>query len=148
MPGARSFFVGGTSRSRLTDAGLLVVRVLAGLGLALGHGIGKVPPRSGFFEMVEGLGLPPFLAWASAVAEFAGGLLLAIGLFTRPAALLIVLNHTVAVLLAHAGDPFGVRELAMFYLAIAILFLLIGSGRYSLDSLIRGRGARGDRLRA
>ena len=135
----RNFLIGGTNRSRLTDLGLLLIRVVGGLGLAFGHGLGKVPPQAGFFNMIEGLGLPPWLAWASATAEFAGGILLAIGLLTRPAALLITINHIVAVFLAHAGDPFNVRELAILYLAIAVLFMLIGSGRYSVDSALRRR---------
>lgn len=142
MAGARTFFIGGTNRSRLTDLGLFLLRMVGGLSLALGHGLGKVPPQEGFYGFVESLGFPPVMAWGSAVAEFIGGLLLAIGLFTRPAALLIVLNHTVVVLLAHSGDPFNVRELGILYLSIAVLFLIIGSGRYSVDSVVRGKGLR------
>lgn len=139
MANAKSFFIGGTNRSSLTDLGLLLLRIVGGLSLAFGHGLGKVPPQEGFFNMVEGLGLPPFLAYGTAIAEFGGGILLALGFLTRPAALLIVINHTVVVFLAHAGDPFNVRELGVLFLTIAVLFLIIGSGRYSIDSMLRGR---------
>lgn len=139
MAGARRFLIGGTDRSKLTDIGLLLIRMFTGIALSLGHGLGKFPPSEGFFGMVEGLGLPPVLAWGSAIAEFIGGLMLAAGFLTRPAALLIVINHTVAVLLAHAGDPFNVRELALMYLVLAVLFLIIGAGRYSVDSALRRR---------
>jgi uncharacterized membrane protein YphA (DoxX/SURF4 family) len=43
----------------------------------------------------------------------------------------------VAVVIRHAGDPFGNRELALLYGVIALLFLLAGPGRYSVDE--RGR---------
>lgn len=40
----------------------------------------------------------------------------------------------VAGLMQHAADPFGKKEKALLYFAISILFLLVGSGRYGLDS--------------
>lgn len=131
--------MGGAHRSAVTDSGLVLLRVFTGLALALAHGMGKLPPQPGFIEMVEGFGLPGFMAWASGIAEFFGGLLLAIGLLTRPAALLISINHTVAVLLGHAGDPFLGREKALLFLCVAIMFLIIGAGRYSVDALLRRR---------
>jgi uncharacterized membrane protein YphA (DoxX/SURF4 family) len=44
------------------------------------------------------------------------------------------------VLLAPAADPFGDRELPLFFLITALLFLLSGAGRYSVDAALRGRG--------
>ncbi|HEX7072328.1 MAG TPA: DoxX family protein [Rhodothermales bacterium] len=142
MTGIKRFLIGGTERSRLTDLGLLIVRMFGGLALSLGHGLGKFPPSEGFMGVVGSLGLPPTLAWGSAIAEFIGGLCLAAGFLTRPAALLIVINHTVAVLLAHAGQSFGQRELALMFLALAILFVIIGAGRFSVDSVLRRRTGR------
>jgi uncharacterized membrane protein YphA (DoxX/SURF4 family) len=46
------------------------------------------------------------------------------------------------VLLAHAGDPFGDRELPLFFLVTALLFLLAGAGRYSVDAALRRGRAR------
>ncbi|MEK6480343.1 DoxX family protein [Catalinimonas sp. 4WD22] len=119
-----------------TDIGLLILRVFAGLALAFGHGLGKVPPSEGFMGMVSNLGLPPFFAWGSTLAEFGGGILLAIGLLTRPAALLIVLNMATAVFLAHADQGFGEREKALLFAFIAIQFLFSGAGKYSIDARI------------
>jgi putative oxidoreductase len=134
-------FGGAGTNSRAADAGLLILRVFAGLALALAHGLGKIPPQEGFVGMVGGLGLPAphIAAWLSGIAEFGGGILLALGLLTRPAALLIVINMTVAVVLAHAGDTFLDRERPLLFLFIALAYLLIGAGRYSLDAMIRGR---------
>jgi putative oxidoreductase len=125
----------------LTDAGLLVLRVFAGLALALGHGWGKLPPSPGFIEGVGNMGFPwpALFAWAAAFAEFAGGLLLAAGLLTRPASLLIFFTMATAAFIRHAPDPFSGKEKALLFLFIALLFLLAGAGRYSLDALFSRR---------
>lgn len=128
----------------LTDAGLLVLRVFAGLALAFGHGFGKLPPSTGFVEGVGEMGfpLPALFAWAAAIAEFAGGLLLATGLLTRPSSLLIFFTMATAAFIRHAPDPFSDKEKALLFLFIALLFLMAGAGRYSLDALLARRRAK------
>lgn len=140
---AKDLLFGTAPTPRGTDVGLMGLRVYAGLALALAHGWGKVPPSEGFRGMVDGLGLPApeLFAWLAAAAEFGGGLLLAIGLLTRPVALVLLVHFSVVVLLAHAGDPFGRRELPLFFWFSALVFLTSGGGRYSLDALVR-RGQR------
>lgn len=138
----RDALFGGTdTESPPGDAGMMVLRVFAGLALALAHGRGKVPPSPGFVEGVGGMGLPlpELFAWLAAFAEFGCGILLAIGLLTRPAAFVLVGNFVIIVLLAHAGDDFMTREKPLLFLAIAFAFLLRGAGRFSVDALIRGR---------
>lgn len=137
----KSFLLGRTVHDRNTDAGLFVLRVVAGLSLAFFHGIGKVPPQPGFLGMVDGMGLPApeLFAWLAAIAEFGGGLLIAFGLLTRPAALYVVVHFIFVVLMAHAGDPMTDRELPILYGSIAFLYLMAGPGRYSVDGLVGGR---------
>ena len=137
----RGFLFAGTSNAAATDAGLLILRVFAGVSLALAHGLGKLPPSDGFIKAVGELGYPlPFVfTWAAALAEFGGGLLLALGLFTRPSALLIAITMATAGFLRHAPDPYGRKELAFLYLAVAILYVLAGAGRYSIDAMLRKR---------
>ena len=141
MPSLRNVLSGAVSRDAPADLGLTVLRIAAGLSLALGHGVRKLPPSSGFIERVGEMGFPApeLFAWGATAAELGGGLLLALGLLTRPAALLIALNMLVVTLLAHAGDPFGDRELGLLFGVIAFAFVFLGAGRYSLDALLRRR---------
>jgi putative oxidoreductase len=136
----RSFLFGGSGGgSRLSDLGLLVLRVLAGIGIAT-HGIGKLPPSEGFVKGVAALGfpMPYFFAVGAGIGEFFGGILLAAGLLTRVGALMMFTVMCVAFFGQHRNDPFARKELAMLYLAISFAFTLIGGGRYSIDRLIRG----------
>ena len=123
------------------DAGLAVFRVVAFLLLAFLHGMGKVPPQEGFVGMVGRLGFPAseLFAWLAAAAEFGGGILLALGLLTRPVALFVLVHFVLVVLVPHAGDPLSDRELPILFGTAALLYLMTGPGRYSLDHLIRRR---------
>jgi putative oxidoreductase len=120
------------------DVGLALLRVFTGLTLALAHGIGKIPPSERFVAGVAEMGfpLPVLFTWAAGLAEFAGGLLLAAGLLTRPASFFILFTMFVAVFIRQAGDPFGDLELPLLFGMVALLYLLAGSGRFGLDALL------------
>jgi putative oxidoreductase len=139
------------------DIGLLILR-LAGVYLALGHGWGKVvglaSGQSRFVEGVAAMGFPaPLLfAWAAALAEFAGGLCVAFGLFTRWAAAFAACSMFVAAFVRHralsqllswlgivpaseeAVKAWGGPELALAYLLIMVGVALLGPGRLSIDA--------------
>jgi putative oxidoreductase len=129
-----------SSGTRSADFGLLIIRVIGSLSLALGHGLGKVPPRPGFIERVGGMGFPApeLFAWLAAFAEIGGGLLILIGLLTRPAALLVAVHAAIIAFLAHAGDPFTQREKGVLFMGIALLLVFAGAGRYSADARVFG----------
>ena len=133
----RSLLFGGVrSNSVLFELGLTPLRLFAGLALCLGHGLGKFPPSPGFISRVEGFGfpMPALFAWGAAGAEIVGGVLLAIGLLTRPAAFFILCTMTTAVVFQHANDPFAGKEKALLFGFIALAFLCVGGGRWSLDA--------------
>lgn len=123
------------------DLGLLILRVGSGLALALAHGIGKVPPTERFIATVTRMGFPAPepMAWLAGVAELVGGLLLAMGLLTRPAALLVAVHFVLVVVVASAGDSFLERERAVLFLLAAVALLFTGPGRYSVDALVERR---------
>jgi putative oxidoreductase len=144
----RSMLFGGrTFTSPAADAALAVLRVAAGLLLAFLHGLNKILPQEGFIGWIGGMGFPaPVLfAWLAGLAEFGGGLLLALGLLTRPVAAVLIIHFLVVVFVAHAGDSLGDRELAILFGVIALQFLLTGPGRYSIDAVIAGDRHAGDR---
>jgi putative oxidoreductase len=139
---ARQWIFGSAvAGSPMADAGLATLRVVAGLLLAFLHGIGKIPPQEGFVGWIGQMGFPaPLLfAWLAGLAELAGGVLIALGLLTRPVALVVTIHFAVVVMIAHAGDTLAERELAILFGVIALALALTGPGRYSVDELIRRR---------
>ena len=132
--------------SARVSAGLLVLRLVAGLAFVI-HGYGKIQNPLGW--MGPNAGFPGFLQALAAVSEFGGGLAWMLGLLTPLASFGLACTMTVAIWM-HAAvlhDPFvalqGGRswELAGVYLCVAVLFLLAGPGRFSLDRVAFGENA-------
>jgi putative oxidoreductase len=137
-----TLFTGARLNQNLFEAsGDLILRVFVGITLAFGHGLGKLPPSVQFIEGVSNLGFPQptLFAWAAAAAELVGGILLALGLFTRPAAGAVAFTMLVAGFGRHAADPFHIKELALLYLSVALFYFLSGAGRYYVDAMISKR---------
>lgn len=134
----------GSGSGFFFDLSMLALRVTAGLMMALLHGLGKLPPSERFIAGVAEIGfpMPIFFAWSASIAEFAGGLLLAIGLFTRPAAFFVGFTMAVAAFGRHLHDPFDKKELSLIYLAVALVFFAYGSGRWGLDKFFAGAGSK------
>ena len=88
------------------DIGKLVLRVTLAV-LILLHGISKLQNGIDFISgLVSGAGLPSAFAYLVYIGEVVAPLLVLIGLFTRPAALLIAVNMIVAIVLVHMGELF------------------------------------------
>ena len=106
--------------------------------MAFGHGINKFPPSPGFVESTGEMGfpVPELFAWSASVAEFLGGLAIAVGIFVRPAAFLWICTMGVAAFIANAGEPFGSKEKALLFAAIGVCLLLTGGGKYSLSRVL------------
>jgi putative oxidoreductase len=123
------------------SVGLLLLRLVMGAAF-LFHGWPKI--NHPFDWMGPSASVPAILQGLAALAEFGGGMALIGGLLTRLACLGIATNMIVALGMVHLphGDPFvgkpGGRsyELAAVYLACAVLFLVLGPGRFSLDALL------------
>ncbi|HYF50522.1 MAG TPA: DoxX family protein [Planctomycetota bacterium] len=129
--------------STRASAALLLLRVVAGVAF-MHHGWGKIQNPTGW--MGESSGIPGFFQALAAISEFGGGLAWIIGLLTPLASFGLACTMAVAVHF-HAvirGDPFVAKgpgasyEPAALFFCIAILFILAGPGRFSLDRLIFG----------
>ena len=119
-----------------TDAGKLVLRLTLGL-MMLFHGWDKVVRGvDGIAGLLQNSGFPGFLAYLVFVGEILAPLFLIAGAYTKVAALLIVANMVVAILLVHSGDVFALSrtggwaiEIQAFYLMTAVVVFLLGPGK-------------------
>jgi putative oxidoreductase len=115
---------------------LSVLRMMSGL-LFLEHGASKIfgfPPSSmpGHFQLFSLMGF-------SGVLEFVGGILLAIGLFTRISAFILSGEMAVAYFMVHAHQDFfpmvNKGELAVLYCFVFLYLAAAGGGPWSVDRL-------------
>jgi putative oxidoreductase len=134
----------------LADLWLLLLRLGAAGGM-LTHGYPKLMKllEGGAIKFADPLGIGATASLALAVfAEFLCSILLALGLGTRFAALVLSITMAVAAFIQHANDPFARKEMALLYLLIFLTLLVFGPGRYSLDSQIGGKAAKGSKKKS
>lgn len=84
----------------------------------------------------DGLGLPVALATVAIASELAVVVMMFFGLFTRLAALFVILLMTGALVFVHSGASFGEMELPFVVLAAGISLLFTGGGSLSMDKRI------------
>src|SRR5580658_7450804 len=133
--------------SALQSPFLLLVRVYWGWQLSQ-NGWAKMHNLAKVTDFFSSLGLPAPGPTATFVAtfEFVGGVLLAVGLLSRIAALGLVIDMTTAYITAdreaffsfftdpgkfYNADPF-------IFLFVGMVILIFGPGKFSLDALVRG----------
>jgi putative oxidoreductase len=122
-----------------TSLGLLILRVGFAGCIVVRHGLPKLLDFGNklyTFPDPIGLGSPISLALAVS-AEFLCGILIVIGIFTRFAAVPLVIFMSVAFFIVHSADPFAQKEMAFLYLLAFLSILVAGPGRYSADGLVR-----------
>ena len=123
-----------------------LVRVTAGL-LLVPHGAQKLFGLFGGYGLeatgqffAGKLGLPTSFALLAGLIEFAGGLMLALGLATRAVAVLVFGVMAVAVVSVHLPNGFfwtsGGYEYPLLWAIVALSYAIRGGGKFSLDRLI------------
>lgn len=126
----------GPASSQQLNLSLLVVRVGIGFFM-LTHGHDKL------HYLLEGQSADfpdPLHVGATAshaltvFAEFFCSLFVMIGLFTRLAAAVLVVETAIIAWVMHAGESLGDKEHALMFLVVFLGIALSGAGRYSLDA--------------
>lgn len=119
---------------------LSLMRIIAAL-LFMEHGLMKL-----FHVPAPQPGAPdplPMMLVVAAWLEVVGGGLLALGLFTRPAAFLLSGEMAAAYFLAHAPQGFypalNGGEAAVLYCFVFLYLAFAGGGEWSLDAQVRKR---------
>ena len=121
---------------------LAALRIVAGV-LFLAHGVVKL---WGFPEGAQPGEVPLLsLFGVGAVLEVVGGLLLILGLFTRPAAFIVSGEMAVAYFLFHApSSPFPAvngGDAAILFSFVFLYLFTAGPGAWSLDGVLKARRA-------
>lgn len=120
---------------------LSILRIVTAL-LLMEHGTQKLFA----FPLAPANGLPAMgsLLWVAAVLELGGGLLLLLGLLTRPVAFILSGEMAVAYFMAHAPRGFfplstngNGGELAIVYCFVFLFMVAAGAGVWSLDAALR-----------
>lgn len=134
--------------STASDGGVTTLRLAAAL-VIWPHGAQKVlgwfggHGLQGTLGFMTSMGIPPVMAWMAILAEFVGGIALALGLFTRLAAVGVFGTMLTAMLMVHAKNGFFMNwsgqqageGIEYFVYALAVLGVVAwkGGGTWSLD---------------
>jgi len=135
----KSLLIAVNEKLTCDDLGKLLLRLAVG-GLMLFHGLHKLFGGVGFISgMLVEKGLPGFIAYGVLIGEVVAPILIVIGLFTRPAALVLAFTMIVAWLMVGTGKTFAldavgawaIESLVYFFIgALAVAFL--GAGRFAV----------------
>lgn len=119
------------------ELGLLFLRITAGGGMLWLHGWPKLMHFSERMDrFADPFGLGPAVSLTLIVfAEVVCAALVLLGLWTRAAVIPLLIGMGTVAFVVKGGDPVGEKELALVYLAMYLVLLLTGSGRYSVDRI-------------
>ncbi len=136
------------SLSALQPLGLLALRIALGI-IFFSHGYPKLVHSAAMQGFFVQHGFPGYFVYIAAVLECFGGALLALGLFTRPAALLLAGEMAVAIWRVKSSHGYlAVHEYEFELALLTACFALatVGAGSISVDQpLFEGGGWRGGR---
>ena len=137
------------SAERLTNSGLLLLRIGSGLSLALLFGLPKLSAAAAYlhtgqpwpfvdFNRKLGIPAPVLIAYYQSLNESLVALVVACGYYPRVAALSLAIGFAAATLCSlKVGEPSWLA--AACYCLMFATILLTGPGRFSIDHLLKSR---------
>lgn len=126
------------------EYGVIFIRLIVGFHLIYGtqdnvFSYARMEEFAAFLT-ARGVPFPLFAAFLSVYAQFICGILFIVGLATRYAAVVMIINFIAAIIIAHIGDVYPNTFPALMMLAAACFFLVHGPGKLSVDSRLERRG--------
>lgn len=126
-------------RMHNTDLATLFIRIAVGV-VFINAGWLKVNDMEMVLTGFAGLGIPAWLAYFVAYAEFIGGILLVIGLFSRYVGVILAVIMLVAIVKVHYVNGFslakGGYEYNFVLLLASLALVTLGSGKYSVAHML------------
>lgn len=118
------------------NAGMLIMRVMLGL-ILMSHGYAKLIKFGSLrHRFMNFLHLGSTLSLSLIIfAELFCGFLILLGMFTRLAAIPVVIGMGVVFFVASNYDIFGAGERGAMYMAVSVMILLCGPGKISVDAM-------------
>ena len=125
----------------------MVLRFSAGVMMCYYHGWSKLIADSSRWErlgnnLTQWIGFDMLtvpLGFMAAFSESIGAILIAVGLLTRPATILLMITMIVASTKKISEVGINGSELPLIYLMLSFVILLKGPGKYSLDHFLLGK---------
>ncbi|MCD5323353.1 MULTISPECIES: DoxX family protein [Pontibacillus] len=119
--------------------GLFLGRLVLGV-IMVAHGCQKLGHMEDAVQLFHRMGQPAWLAYVTAIIETGGGLLLVVGLFVVPAAMLLGLTMIGAIVLVHLPQGLiGGFEFPLALLGISMILAMTGSDKLSLAEIFKNR---------
>jgi putative oxidoreductase len=144
----KKFFFDCGTRETTASLGIFVLRVLIGLMMFFGHGLGKLRHFATIKDKFPVADFFPFSHMsrqvslgACIIGEVVAALCIIFGFATRPAAFVLGMTMVVAAFQIHGGAPWilesgvqAAKEPALLYLIPMIALIFSGAGAFSLDA--------------
>lgn len=124
------------SHSHNPDLAVFLIRLALGL-VFIFHGWGKLGNLAGTAEFFLSVGVPAFLATIVALVEFAGGIMMILGIWTRVVAWFFAIIMLGAILFAKASKGFGGYEFELVLLLASLAVAYMPAGKWTAHRMLR-----------
>ena len=126
-----------------SDIGILILRVFSGATMFMNHGIYKISAGtikwerlgSALTDLIGFESLKVFFGFMASFAESIGAIFIMVGFLTRFSSSLLFFTMIVASLKHYLEGDFS--ELAFIYALICFTLIISGSGKYSVDNILK-----------